>query len=79
MGNDKIKEEAIKNAYQGETVTDEFDRFRGYWVRSDEGDIIRASGERGYWSSEPPSLEFREERREKLRKVTNPGLKPKGL
>ncbi|MCX9012434.1 MAG: hypothetical protein OIN66_15110 [Candidatus Methanoperedens sp.] len=67
MDRNAAKELALKNAIQNEIVTDEFDPLRGYWVRSEEGDIIRANGERGYWSSEPPRLEFRAERRRKLK------------
>ena len=66
MDRNKAKELALKNAKPGDIVTDEFDSFRGYWVRSEEGDIIRPGGERGYWSSEPPTIEFRAERRKKL-------------
>ena len=50
----------------GEVVTSEYDPYRGNWVRSEEGDIIRPGGERGYWSKEPPRPEFRLERRLKL-------------
>lgn len=52
----------------GEVVTSEFDPYRGNWVKSEEGDIIRPGGERGYWSKEPPRPEFRLERRLKLAK-----------
>ncbi|SNQ60404.1 transglutaminase domain-containing protein [Candidatus Methanoperedens nitratireducens] len=51
-----------------EKVTSEYDPYRGNWVRSEEGDIIRPGGERGYWSKEPPRPEFRLERRLKLAK-----------
>ncbi len=47
----------------GDELTSEYDPVRGYWVRSEEGDIIRQGGERGYWSKEPPRPEFRAERR----------------
>ncbi len=50
----------------GEVVTSEYDPYRGNWVHSEEGDIIRPGGERGYWSKEPPRPEFRLERRLKL-------------
>ncbi len=66
MDRNKAKEEALKNAMPKEKVTDEFDTFRGYWVRSEEGDVIRANSERGYWSCEPPRPEFRAERRKIL-------------
>ena len=46
----------------GDELTSEYDPVRGYWVRSEEGDIIRPGGERGYWSKEPPRPEFRVER-----------------
>jgi hypothetical protein len=46
--------------------TDELDPRRGYWVNSQEGDIIRSDGRRGFWSNEPPSPEFRAERRKIL-------------
>jgi len=68
MDRNTAKEQALKNAKQSDKVTDEFDSFRGYWVHSEEGDIIRPGGERGYWSSEPPTPEFRAERRKKLAK-----------
>ncbi|CAG0998981.1 hypothetical protein METP3_03162 [Methanosarcinales archaeon] len=54
MDKNTAKEQALKNAKPSDTVTDEFDSFRGYWVRSEKGDIIRKGGEKGYWSSEPP-------------------------
>lgn len=66
MDKNTAKQQALKNAMPNEIVTDEFDRFRGYWVRSEEGDIIRANDERGYWSDEPPTPEFRKERRKKI-------------
>ena len=47
----------------GDKLTPEYDSVRGYWVRSEEGDIIRPDGERGYWSKEPPRPDFRVERR----------------
>ncbi len=68
MDRNMAKEQALKNIKTGDKVTDEFDSFRGFWVRSEEGDIIRQGGERGYWSSEPPTPEFRTERRKKLGK-----------
>lgn len=37
----------------GDALTSEYDPEHGYWIRSEEGDIIRPSG-RGYWSKEPP-------------------------
>ncbi len=68
MERSMAKEQALKDVKAGDTVTDEFDPFRGFWVRSEEGDIIHPGGERGYWKSEPPTPEFRAERRKKLAK-----------
>lgn len=71
---DKFRQERRAKMKQKEPenpdhITQETDPFRGHWVRSEEGDIIRPSGERGYWSKEPPSDKFREERRKKLKQA----------
>ena len=48
----KDKRKKVEDIH-GDALTSEYDPVHGYWIRSEEGDMIRPSG-RGYWSKEPP-------------------------
>lgn len=52
MTKDKTKK-PVPGDVPGDVMTSEYNPEHGYWIRSEEGDIIRLSG-RGYWSKEPP-------------------------
>lgn len=53
MTKDKSKKPAKPVDIPEDVITSEYDPEHGYWIRSEEGDIIRSSG-CGYWSKEPP-------------------------